>query len=240
MKKLLIVNSKNKNLGTSTNFNISFFDNVQINKYIKLIYALIPNTSYNISSSQFINIILSNDSNLNIPLIDGYYSISDLALLINNMLEGTPVSLIYNKYTYKISITCNDGNNIKNVVFSDSKLSTLLGFSNLDNIDINAAYFTSDKSVKINNNNLIYILFDKIENNRMISSNINMLNFIIPISVDSGNYIEYNYQSNFNDVNINNIVNPVSFQNLNVILKTENNEQFDNLNNDIQLIFEYI
>lgn len=51
-KKILIINSHKRFNGTSTNFDISFPNTCQINKYIKLIYALIPHTIYNISSSQ--------------------------------------------------------------------------------------------------------------------------------------------------------------------------------------------
>ena len=56
--KTLVINSKNKINGISSNFDISFFQSIHINKYIKLVYALIPHTNYNLSSTQNINIIL--------------------------------------------------------------------------------------------------------------------------------------------------------------------------------------
>lgn len=239
--KTLVINSKNKLNGTSSNFDISFFQSVNINKYLKLVYTLIPHTNYNLSSTQNINIILSDNSNFVINFVNCYLAINDFVIYANDLLTSGnfPLKISYDKSTYKISFICTNGNNISSIVFSDKNISELLGFNNLSYNNINFPLFSSDKSVKLNLHNLIYVNFDKIENNKLISSNINMANFIIPITVDSGSYIEYNYTSNFDNVNINYLNSPVSFNKLNVILKTEDNEQYDNLNNDILLIFEF-
>lgn len=93
----------------------------------------------------------------------------------------------------------------------------------------------------MNEHNLLYIDIDKFNNNNIITVDNIDCNFIIPLNVDSGSFIEYNYDSYLTNINKLYVDKPINFNMLNVKLLTYNYDEliFDNNNSDILLIFEY-
>ena len=240
-KNILIIDSSKRLNGTSTSFVINFDNNVCVKKYIKLSHVLIPNTTYNINSSQFITFTLVNNTSFVINMIDGNYNSSDLITLLNSLFQSNvaPINASYNKNTYKISFTMTGANFLKQMIFSDNNLKSLFGFTNLNYNNLNVASITGENIIKLNSSNLIFISLDKIGVNNFVSNNNINSDFIIPCLSDSGSYIVYDYHSHLESCNIIK-GNEINFKMLNVVIKNDNNNVFNNNNGDVTLVFEYV
>lgn len=237
-KNILFINSNQKYWGTWTNFNIKFNNPIEIKKYIKLNFALIPHTAYTITWNETITFIIAGITHI-INIWPACFGITQLITYINQQitnwgLNNSNYYVTYSTNTFKVWITS------LSVPYGEITFSwnikTILGFSE-NSYNWLTSSLTSENCVKFNVYNVLFVSLDKINNINIVSWNNLLSSFIVPILCDPGSYVTYNNDSYLESTNT--IYCNTTFSNLNVWIKSENNLIFNNNNNDLILIFEY-
>lgn len=221
----------NKSNSNSNDFIISFNSPIKINKYIKLLSAVIPKTCYLIhSKNNTFNIVFNDLTNLNITIPVNNYDTDSLALTIKNLVNYANFNMVFdsNNFTY---------------LFSANQNFTIQFNSNLNylfNMIKNVNYPSIWNQLKTNIINFNYPLFINIdfvdiETTYYNSNNWNW-NFIIPFNIERFGLLNYN----------NNLYEQINYVNksyelycLHIRILDEYNELIDFNNIDFQLILEF-
>ena len=121
---------------TTDDFSYAFNETLNITQYVKLIYASVPNTYYNINKNNNIFIFNNNGTKLYISLTVGNYNVNSLSnqiqTAIRNALGNNNFSVTYNEdqnqyvYTYDNNV---NGNFYLDFSENDNDLHSFFGFS---------------------------------------------------------------------------------------------------------------
>lgn len=211
MKTLLIINSKDRNHGTATNFNIGFIDKIEVNNF-RINKIIVPYSWYNIKLQTYI--VDGNTHTLNA----GSYTINTLISTINTHIN--PIVAKYDPDTNKITFT---SLNPINMTFSygPGYLGTILGFNT---VIPSFPVITSNYTINLNLTNNIYLKSQRLTTYFQSIFNKKKSNVIqtIPVNVNSFNYIVFE-----NQIETNFKCDNSSFQNLDFQLVSDEDEILD-------------
>ena len=231
MSQYLLIDSINRDvLEPNYNFTVQFKNNIKIQKYIKLIYASIPITNYNLNLTN--NKLRINNTNIFISI--GSYDSTTLATELKNMLviafplNNFNVSYIDKLFKYNIT-----GTNPFTLNLSQSTINIVLGFGKNDITNNN---IISDYAANLLGPNYLSVKLSGIENNIKSNAKTN-LGFIIPLTVNEGGISYFNSKTNYPQKT--NVLYELNFISCNIQLLLPDNSFFDNNNIDWVLLFEY-
>ena len=107
MRYLLIdSNYRTSDSISSTNFKIQLYKAIKITKYLKLMFASIPNTSYTFNNNNNTFKITFNDATIkNVVIPIGNYDVSSLASTIVSLVNYSAFNIIFNQQTYKYTFS---------------------------------------------------------------------------------------------------------------------------------------
>ena len=238
--KYIIIDTNKKISGTSSDFIYKFNYPIEIDQEIKLLYASVINTCYNIHNNQNIYIQLYDNTYYTLNLIPGNYTINNLITHIQSLISTNiqDCTIIYNQITFKISFLINN-NSFKKIIFSDDQLTNLLGFYTNHYENSNGFIsLTSTKIVNLISNNLLYITLDELGINPIFQNSNIECDFLLSLNGNSGDYIYYDYQTSGLD-NINTLKTKKIFNQCHVNIKNQNNDYYNNNDSQIIMIFRY-
>ena len=205
---LYTFDSLQRQSGTSNNFDIQLNFAIDAVKSIELMHCSIPNTFYNINSTN--NTFIINESgDVTVTLRNGNYIIADLVTEITNQLSALTVAttldetytITYNSNTMHILISSTGSFSLS---FGNSFLYKVIGFDNETYDDVSNA-IESVNSVDLNvvKNFLINLNGYK---QGQIATNLNhVYTFIIPVTGSPGELIHYNMSDFDQKINLNDV-----------------------------------
>lgn len=124
--KTLVVNSRNRTSGTTTNFKYDFNDHFDFSN-VKLARAVIPSTEYNI-----VNVVLDFNDGLStiVNLPNGNYDITELCAEIQTQLQtfDPNYSCTYNAITMQVTIANTTPVNFELQFLNNDEIARRLGF----------------------------------------------------------------------------------------------------------------
>lgn len=189
MYSVLLINSKDRIQGDSNQFSITLpapYNNVRA---IELLSAYIPNTVYNINSSNNTIIFNEGGSNLTATLTVGAYSIYDLITELETQLDAAGANtytVTYNVKTFRLTIT-----STANYTIINSPLLYTIGF---EPKLVAGLSFTANYAVRLQIPKSYMIQIQELSNDfaRSTASNV-YANFIITSQINTSD-IDYHFQ----------------------------------------------
>ena len=234
--KYLLVNSRLRDSGLSSNFRMFFEKQIVIKSYICLNYLVMPRNNYLINNSNnILKINFSNDTTLNINIAMQNYSPVELSNQITTLVNNQNNFVCsYNannyKFTFQANIPFNIDFSINNLYRIFSLPQQILNSDDNNKIITNIINFNFPAYLNLNITN--------IPQNVLINTNQNSLsnNFIIPLStINFSSIIEYN---NVN-YNIKMFVKDCALNYFDILITTDYDEIYDGNNSDFFAIFEF-
>ena len=197
MYNTILINSKDRIVGTSNDFRIEIQQLKNVNK-VELLSVSIPNTIYNVSTGNNTIIFNEGSSDLTAILNSGAYDIYELMTQLdtsmNSVSTATYVSS-YNPVTFRLTIT-----STVNFIVKNSNILYTIGF--LNHLTFNTVQ-TSDYAVRLQipKNYFIYISELGTDFSKSTGSN-RSSNFIITSQVNSTDIDFYFQNSHYNIVEL--------------------------------------
>lgn len=236
--KYLLVDSKNKLYGNSSNFRYILPKLINIHSYIKINYLYIPRLNYLIDDTNDVfRIEIDAQFRADIKLPHQNYTPLSLVDYINTYIGNVyNFKAIYNLYTYKIEFYCDKLINLDFNLSSFHKLVNLEKKDYVSYLDNNKHKFITN-CINFNRPKFININIANISNDVMIgSNNSNQVNFIVPIlSGNFGDIIQYN--NYLFDVKM--FVNDIQLNYLDIVITDDSNNLFNNNDTDWFAVLEY-
>jgi len=227
MENYIIVNSKYKQkYENSNNFTFKLSKQIEIKKYIKLIYCGIPETSFLINQYNCNFFILFSDSTVksgSIPF--GDYKTSTLCTAIQNAVNYDSFTCAFDTSLNKFTFSSGTKNF---TIYGDVKNSVnyVFGLSNLINYSSASQILYCPNFVNFLDPSLLYISIDNLYNPR-ITTNLNLnISYVIPITAGKNNV---NF---FNENTYNSIIycDNVRLNNLKISILTYDGNLYENNN----------
>lgn len=233
--KYLVIDSKKRINGTSTEFNYKISQEIKICKKIKLAYCSIPNTSYLINSSNNIFRIkfASDPSYINYNIPYGTYLPQELGDVITNLINKLSYVLSYNNYNLKFNMTASESFNIDWSV--SGNLNQILGYDLTQNTGIN---ITGNNIIKYVYPEILYINISNLSTNNIITSDNIGYNFVVPITASFGVLNFYMDDSVFDNEAHQTFNSMIIKDNFKVTIFDEYGKIYNNNNVDTIMIFE--
>ena len=201
---------------------------LQIRNHLRLLFAMIANTTYNIVN-QTIILDKGAGSVLTISLQNGSFNITELISKINLVAGPANYNFSYDKNMYTTTIT--SSSNFTLTMTDDIR--KILGFSLLT-YHLTGTVITSENAINMTRNNMLFVTIQEFGMNRMITNSQLDADFILPNLCNSGEFIVY--QNDISSHDINRVLTRCSSQILTVQIRNENNQIFDNDNNSVYFI----
>ena len=242
MTNYILVDTSKLNNQNNSQFTFYLNKVINIKSYIKINTIIIPKTNFTINSTIGNNVISINFNNNNeinnIIIPSSYYTPLSLCQYINNYLNAAHgFNCSYNTSTYQITFYATSYFSID---LSQSNLYKNLGMKQQiynSYHDITGINFTLPTGIVLFNNPLyVNLSINNIVSDNLISSNNINSSFILP-------WAEYNFGdvANWNDKNYSmklNVDNKTITQ-LDIILKDDQGNIFDNNNSNYIILLEY-
>lgn len=230
----LFIDSVNKSYGTSSNFQITLDDSLNINN-VKLLNARIPVTWYNIDSLN--NTILFNEGagNLTATLPLGNYNITDLTSELKIQLDSAGLdtyTVTYDSKTMKMTIS---SSGTFSLLFntSSSEIWEILGFNKTDtNI---ASSHVGNNVIDLIRIKYIQIIVPELGIIGHSTKTNQQYTFLIPVNENRSDIIHYFDNNDFNQIK-HQKCKRLSF--LNVQLKDQKNREVNLNGSEISMIVE--
>jgi len=199
--KKLVINSQNRQSGSSNNFTIAFNHTISA-EMISLSDVIIPNTIYTISAAQQNNTIYFNDGSNHTAIIpDGYYSLTNLLTQIGSSMttaSGTyTYTASYTASTYRITISSTGSFSLTFGTNTSSSAAYTLGFSNTNTSS--ASSQTGTNAVNLITP-MIYITIKQIGGAVTILPNGMSSTFVVPVTTTPTYSIFQPKNANFEQV----------------------------------------
>jgi hypothetical protein len=227
-KNYIIINSVN--LPCSTDFTYKLAKQIKVHKYMKLLYACIPNTNYMINSENNQFQVSFDDGVWEMFLPIGNYTTNSLAQKINNVMTANNFNITFDDIKVKYQLTASQS------FFVVGSACEVLGIEQHQTFDTTNIYAKS--SIQFTNPKILYIRINELNNENIVSSHSKNVTFFVhnnALKNENTYYYAYQYdnvvsvESNIIDVN-----------ELKIEIMDENFKIYDNLNIPIQLIVEFI
>lgn len=188
-KKYILIDSRYRTSGSTSNFKIFLPDQITIKSYIKINSLYMPRLSYLINQYNNTFKIIFGTNTILVTLPFSNYSPSDLSNYINSQVSINNFIVSYNSNTYKYTFSANTNFSLD---FSVSDFYKLLSMNKQIYNSANN-YFVSG-IINFNFPKYININLSNIPNDVMIGNTPNnSFNFIVPIiNSNYGDIIEYN------------------------------------------------
>lgn len=230
---LLSVNTKDRISGNSTDCKILLLLPVSVPKKIELLSVTIPNTIYNVTSTN--NMVYWTDTvSHSTQLPTGSYSISTLISTIQTQMNAAynnNYALSYSSTTFKVTIT---GTTAFTLDFMQSNnCGTLLGFNQL--LYPANTTFTSDNAISMSPNTELFLVIPELDAiNKTIKNK--QFTFHIPFNAGVGDVIQLD-QNQLNNQQI--LYNyPRQLYQLSVYLNDVNNNSVSLNGNDFSFVLK--
>ena len=225
--KNIVITSKDRMFGTSSNFEIQFVQSLINVHHMKLLSASIPNSGYNINSTN--NIIYVNGNPVVIPI--GSYNTSNLPSTIQTALNGAGLGIVftvtYSDITLKLTIS---GSVAFSITTGANTINDLIGFLPAGPL----LSITGTNILDLSGDQYYYLIID-VFNNDIKSSNIRDYGaYVIPSNVSSGGISQFRMNTDYPAIE----TTTSNINKMNIAIKTYNGRYVDFNGADIVLIFE--
>lgn len=196
--RYVLINSADRIDGTSSSFTCTFNPSIQAPRSIRLLNLSIPNTVYNVTTSNdTIYWRVAGVDYMAIIPSGSYNSTTILSALSNAMNIIYPVGLYiatYDTTTFKISIS-----SVSNFQFmfgtnTAASLGPLIGFT-VDTVNLSVQ--TGNNVIQLSSPLFYYINMDGFPFNVISTNKFDQANFIVSSTVNSGSLQTFNLLSNF-------------------------------------------
>ena len=222
----LIINSKQRKSGTSSDFYIDIKPSLERVNRVCLIHAQIPNTYYNITNAQFIYYDGSTTQIVNIP--DGAYDVDSLRLFIDTIPGVNIVTYDFKTFRYTIKTPANH-----QILGSQmGEFGEKIGFT-VDTPPGNT--HVGDKAISIGGHQYYCIIIDEFPAVCKSSDGSLFTSFIIPETNNSSQIEFFSHLDKFNQIIL---YNEQNINQLHIQLRNELNELID-LNGEWSMILEF-
>ena len=224
---IIVINSKDRLYGTSSNFDIQFNVALSSVKALKLLSAQIPNSIYNVKSTN--NILYINTIPVIIP--QGAYNITSLVTSLQNVLNaagfGILFTITYSDITLKLTISATGPFSVTDGINS---INALLGFQ----ISGPSNSKTGSNIVNLAGDIYYYLCID-VFNNQIKSSNSKDYGaYVIPTQVASGGITQFRINTDFPILE----TTTQNINKINISVKGYDGSYIDFNGADLVLIFE--
>lgn len=189
---LLFINSARRDFGTPSNFTISWNEDIEM-KGIGLLSLVMPNTLYNINSSNNKLSVTEGvlDSIITVPI--GTYNIVGLLNTLSSLLNGDSIltgayNLTLDPVSQRVVITCDT-----NFTIDPTSLGKALGFQLPDRPQ--AGTQTGDSLYDISGIREVYIQLDLPLGNRFNSEYRDIIGVVPLVSAEFGGILSRSYES---------------------------------------------
>jgi hypothetical protein len=165
--KYLLVDTKYRLYGSTTNFRYQLPIPIDIKEYIKISYLYMARTNYLINSTNNTFDIIINNQITNIILPEQNFTPLTLSVYISNYMNNiSNFKCVYNEFTYKFEFNCDTEFKID---FSKSEFNKLISMNN----SVYTSIFKKIISgiVNFNNPHYLNINITNISNNIMMGNN---------------------------------------------------------------------
>jgi len=250
MKKIVVIDSKDKNSGSTSDFKFSLSTSINDVKKIRLVSCSIPNTSYNVRTGvndQISITELTGTLTFSATINPGSYSISDLLLEIADCLTAQS-ALTGNTWIYTLTINSTLVQNNKVVISAGgvnsftlnfgtgvNQINKLIGFSSVDLLTDTS--HTSDLVANCLYPRIIYLDIDEFPSNTYTKNSSHTFSLICNGVSSNGEYIEFNENTQFNQICFDSSISK-TINNISVKLRDENERILDLNGNDWILILQ--
>lgn len=232
--KHVVIDSKKRLNGTSTEFSYNISQEVKIQKKIRLAYSSIPNTSYMINSKNNVFKIkfASDGAHVTYNLAVGTYMPQELGDLVTAAVNRLSFAMTYNNNTLKYTMAASENFNIDWSV--SGNLNQILGY---DLSQVNGTPLTGLNIIKFVYPEVLYIKISDLSGSVITSDPLNY-NFVVPIFASFGVLNFYNDDSVF-DGEISQQYNQMTLKtHFKVTISDEYGQVYDNNNVDTMLILQ--
>lgn len=220
--KYLLINSKDRSYGNNSDFMVNIPFSIPI-KTIHLLNAQIPNTFFNITSNN--NTILLNNISVSVP--PGSYNWTQFQEQFLVTLGFSFESVTYDTINQVVIMTLKTGSPPFNVSFpQNNSIHSVIGFE--QSYNVTAFSFTGSYCPSLQEN-FIFLEVGEFGNNQLVTNNLYRgQTFAIPNTVNQGDYILYNSNTNY-DQYINCFNNDKQIFNLTIKMKDYFGKTLQNL-----------
>lgn len=201
--KYLLIDSRDRlaNSVSSSDCTFQLVDGSLIFKMVKLLHFQVPNTLYNITSTN--NKLTFNDGTnpytVTIPV--GNYNIVDLIGELETLMNATASShvfdITYDEKTYKVTIEETSGPSNFSLLFStgDDQMFKELGFAQIDLSA--AATYTSSKAIDLSGQAFVYLDFSFLGDQIRTTNQNDSPSFVVPLVGSNGELEISNPENSF-------------------------------------------
>jgi hypothetical protein len=223
----LVINSKDGQFGNSSSFDVQFTQSLINVKSLRLLSASIPNSTYNINSTN--NIIYVNGNPVIIPI--GSYNTSNLPSTLQTTLNAAGLGIVftvtYSDISFKLTIS---GTLAFTIGSGVNSINDILGLS----VSGPSIVVTGNNIVDLRGDQYYYLIIDVLNNNVKGSNLRDYGAYIIPTNVPSGGISQFRSNTDYPIVG----TTTSNINKMNIVIKSYNG-QYVNFNGaNIVLIFE--
>jgi len=236
VSKYIIINStatSESTSSTSTNFTFKLAQQIEISKYLKLLYCAIPCSNYLISASNNNLIITFADATVkNISIASQNYTTATLATAIQTAVNYASFAMVFDSNLSKYKLTAS-----QNFSISGSMCKTL-GIAQNQAFNSNPANTYAASSINFNSPQILYIKINEFSNENIFTAQPKPVSFFVHNNVLKNSIIYYFAEMYDNIVSVS--TNPVLLSHLHIQILDEDFKIYDNLNIPIQLILPFV
>lgn len=223
----VVINSKDRVSGDSASFEVQFAQSLVKVKSLKLLSGSIPNSIYNINSTN--NILYINGNPIAIPI--GSYNTSNLPSTIETALNAAGLGIIFivtfSDITLKLTIS---GTIAFTIGSGINSINDIIGFSPSGPL----VSITGTNIVNLSGNQYYYLIIDICNNNIKASNFKDYGAYIIPSNVSSGGISQFRINTDYPILE----TTTSNINRMSITIKSYDNQYVDFNGADIVLIFE--
>lgn len=221
LKKTLVFNSANKIAGTTSNYTVKFNDRLHIVRSIKLLSVQLPNTIYNIDSTNNTLVINDGIGDYIIQIGAGAYTTATLEAALVAGLTAAYANAWAVEFDTTTFLTTITGTAAFTLVLSESTINSVLGFGSTDTAS--ATSHTSTSAWNLGVPTPIFICIDEVGRNVMYTDNY-CYTFVVQITENSQEFVNYRVHT---DMTQKHQLELYNLQNYTVSLRKQNNVLVD-------------
>jgi len=204
-RQYMLIDSKNRVSGTSTDFYYQFSTPVKLTNFIKLVYANIPNSEYliktGINDTFYIN--YNGGGEASITLTAGAFNSQNLTTLLQNAIltlyPSSGFSVSFDITTFKFTFSATNNFYFRFGTQTGNNLMNILGFANSQTSTANS--ITSDNAIYIISTPYVNIYIDQLSSNSNVITDKNIKStFFVPITSERSIVDSYSELSMYENI----------------------------------------